>query len=529
MALDGLFLNKLVNELKHLKDEHIGKIYQIGKNEFIFQIAKEKLLISLERNSYRVSLTDKEYQNPKEASTFCMVLRKYFESGKIIDIYQYNLDRILTIEVLNKNELNDKRITKIIIELMGKNSNLIITDQNDIIIDAFKKIGVSVIGRTILPKAKYIYPDEDKLNIYEDQLNEDMFSTKKVIIDTFYGLSPLIINHLLENNDPIKEINKLQNECHPTIFKKDNKTDFYFYPLGESIKEYQTLSLLLEDFYFQKTIDDIKSNKFSNLKQIVLRELKKQNKKLESLDIDLSNSNNNLIYKKYANLIKANLYQYNEQKLDKIALYDYENNEEITIELDKEKSVKDNMFFFYQLAKKALNSLEHINKQKEITNDKIAYFNLILTQIDLATVAELEDIYNELKDEGIIRDNKKANKTKKKKIELTNFDLDGIKIYIGKNNLQNDYLTNHLAKSNYMWFHVKDAPGSHVVIFKEGDLTEKEIRFCANLAAKYSYYKDSSSVPVIYTLIKYIKKIPGKMNCFVNYSNEKTIYIDPSE
>lgn len=527
MGLDGLFLSKLLKELKTLENEYVGKIYQIGTSEFIFNVGKEKLFISLDRNSYRINLTKNNYLTPKEATLFSMVLRKYFEGGKITSIEQFKKDRIITITVLNKNEIGDKKALKLILELMGKNANMIITDKDDIIIDAYKKIGVSLIGKTILPKAKYLYQTEDKLDIFEDSYDISLYQDKKALAQAFLGLSPLVINKILEANDKLKLIEDLKVNSKAVIIDNNGKEDFYFYPLSRVIKEYESLSSLLDNFYYQKTIKDLKSSKYSNLEQIVKRELKKNQKKLDNLNDDLNTSIKNQEYLNYANLIKANLYQFKDEKMDEITLFDYTKNQDVKINLDDKLSVKENMQEFYKIANKAKNSISFINHQIELTIDKIDYFNLLLTQVGLADLKDLEEIYLELKEQNIINDHKKIKG--KNKIELYSESLDGIKIYVGKNNKQNDYLTNHLAKPNYMWFHVKDAPGSHVVICKEDSLSEKEIRYCAKLAAKYSFYKDSSSVAVIYTKVRNIKKIPGKMNCFVNYANEKAIFIDPND
>jgi predicted ribosome quality control (RQC) complex YloA/Tae2 family protein len=209
-------------------------------------------------------------------------------------------------------------------------------------------------------------------------------------------------------------------------------------------------------------------------------------------------------------------------------LFNYYTNEDITIELENKYSIKENANRFFTKHQKSKKAIIYINEQIEIANNEIEYLELILSQIINANVNDIEQIKQELIENHYIKKtNNKTNKNRKEKIEiLTYYTSSGTKILVGKNNIQNEYITHKLAKANDMWYHVKDAPGSHVLVVDPTN-TEEEIRTASILAAYYSSYQSSSSVCVNYTLARWIKKIPGKRNCFVTYSNEKTIYIDP--
>ena len=530
--LDGLFLAKLKDELNILLGARIQKINQIGKTEFLFILHKDKkykLLISLDRNYYRINLTEKEYETPVEPTMFTMLLRKHFEGGILHQIEQFETDRIITLTILKQTELYDKKYKKMIIELMGKNSNLIIAENNDEIIDAYKKIGVSETGNTILPHAIYSWPKDKKVNILKDDYH-GIVDTKDDILNNIYGISPKYATYIINQDNPKDYLNKIKNlPIRPSSFIYNDKQEFYFTPLNQEYKEYKTLSSLLEEFYFRKTYQDIKKETSNNLDIIVNNQIKKLKNKINNLEDDLNTANNNLKYQHLGTLIINNLYQIKGERLDNITLYDYEEEKDINISLDKTKTVKDNAKNFFTKANKAKKSIEPISNQINIAKDEIEYLELIKFQIQDANIKDILEIKEELIEKHYIKDTTKGKKHKKQKPNLLSYDLDGIKVYVGKNNLQNDYLTNHLANNNDYWFHVAYGPGSHVVIMKSEALTEKEIRFCANLAAYHSYYKDSSSVPVIYTRIRDLRKIPGKKNCFVQYKNEHLIYIDPEK
>ena len=539
MALDGLMLYHLINELRELKNGKIGKITQVGNNDFVFVIRNNgknnKLFISLERNQYRIALTDKEYIAPSNATMFAMLLRKHFEGGTIIDINQNGLDRIAIFKVLKTNEFGDKVDKYLIIELMGKNSNLIVCDENFIIIDSLKKNGISEDGRTVLPKALYEFPQENKHNIFsltDDEIKnvyENSVNNFKDIIATFSGFSPLIAKYIFNHKAPIAALLELKHSLpSPRLITLDGKEDYVCCEIGEATKTFDSISALLEEFFYHKTIQTEVLEKSNNLKTHINHTIKRLENKLVKLQEELTEAKDSEKYRIFGELIINNLYQIKDEKLDKITLFNYYTNEDITILLDKKISVKTNANKFFIKHQKAKKAITYITEQIEISKDELAYLQIIASQIEKANVKDIEQIKTELEENHYIKKSSNKNvKNRKEKIEiLTYLTSNNTEILVGKNNIQNEYITHQVAKANDLWFHVKDAPGSHVVL-KNPTNTEEEIRTAAILAAYYSSYQSSSSVPVTYTLARYVKKIPGKRNCFVTFTNEKTIYIDP--
>lgn len=537
MALDGLLISKLLNEFKPLINGKIQKISQVGNNDFLFVIRNHtnfRLFLSLDRNQYRLCLTDKEYINPNNATMFTMFLRKHLEGGIIKAIYQHELDRIVTIEVNKINEFGDNKCKKTIIELMGKNSNLVITDNEDVIIDAFRKIGVSENGRTIMPKAKYIYPIDNKLNIYKADKeaiisNYQMVNSYQDIVHLFSGFSPLIAKHIINHKAPIELICNLKNiEINPVVFNLNHKNDFYFINLGEKVNSYSSISKLLEEYYYQKTIELQVQEKSNNLSTHINHTITKLTNKIVKLEDELKIAMDADKYKELGELIMNNLYQLPKNNVKEVNLFNYYTNENITIELDDSINIKANANKFFTKYQKGKKARTYIQEQINLANEEILYLELIATQIKTANVKDIEEIKQELINNHYLKASTNQPKKKKEKIELqVYYTSNDTPIYVGKNNLQNEYLTHSFANPNDLWMHVKDGPGSHVIIHKDGEFNEEEIRSGAILAAFYSKFQDSSSVAVDYTKARYVKKIPGRKNCFVTYTNQKTIYIDP--
>lgn len=539
MALDGLMIHHLIEELQFLSNGKIGKISQVGNNDFLFVIRatgkNNKLFVSVERNQYRIALTEKEYIAPANATMFTMLLRKHFEGGTILKITQHDLDRIVMFKIAKTNEFGDKKNKYLIVELMGKNSNIIITDEEMVIIDSLRKNGISEDGRTILAKALYTYPDSTKLNIFKLSDNEiiNLYETKvndyKDIIGLLSGFSPIIAKYIFNNKAPIQSLIDIKNlSVFPCISTIEGKEDFLCFNIGNVKETYSSLSTLLEEYFYKKTISNEVMEKSNNLKTHIAHTIKRLKSKIVKLNEELNEAKDGDKYRIYGELIINNLYQIKDEKTDKITLLNYYTNEFVTISLDIKFSVKENANRFFQKSQKCKKAVTYILEQIKIANDELEYLELVMVQIENANVIDIEQIKNELIENHYIKKTSSKNtKPKKEKIEvLTYTTSSGSKILVGKNNVQNEYITHKIAKPNDLWFHVKDAPGSHVLVI-DPTFTEEEIRSAALLAAYYSTYQTSSSVAVDYTLARYVKKIPGKRNCFVTFTNQKTIYIDP--
>ncbi|MCR5646807.1 MAG: NFACT RNA binding domain-containing protein, partial [Acholeplasmatales bacterium] len=310
------------------------------------------------------------------------------------------------------------------------------------------------------------------------------------------------------------------------IIDANNKKDFYFNPLSyEIIKSYDSISLLLDDYYFKEDLKSKVKAKTGDLLSFVNKQIAKYTKKLEKLDLELIDANDSDKYRIYGELLLSNSNLKN--KLSEIEVFNYYTSENIKIKLDNKITVLDNSNKYFKKYQKAKSSIKYINEQIEEAHNEIDYFTVLKYQLIDASINEALEIQDELIENKYLFNKEITNKKKNQKPKLLTYEVNNTLISVGKNNIQNEYLTHKLSNSNDMWFHVKDAPGSHVVIHSSEELSEELIRTAANLAAYYSAYKESSSVPVDYTRIRNIKKIPKRRACFVTYKHQSTIYIDP--
>ena len=532
MSLDGILFYKLSNELNNLSTGKIMKIQEVSDDEFLFTIRRDrenyKLLISLSPNYPRINITTKSYSFPKEPKPFTMLLRKHFEGSILNSISTHETDRIMTLRTSRYNELGDFEIKDLVVEIMGRYSNLIIVENNKVI-DALRHIGVSDM-RSILPNSNYEFPDTfNKLNPFsysKDELKNILkdINNPKELCQKVLGLSyqNALLAFLSEN--PIDKIIEIIYDNTPTL-STNPKRDINYTNQNEG-KVYETYSSLLDEFYSDESLKERIKSKTNNILSFVKKLIKKNEDKIVKLNKEIDDTKKAETYKLYGELLIAN--SYINEKMDKIELLNYYTNEMITIPLDKKLYIKENANQYFKKYRKSKNTKIYANRELEQASNEIEYFKLLESQIENAEVLDdVLQIQDELIKEKYLIPQKKTQKLQKPQI-LT-FEIDGSLVYVGKNNIQNEIITHDLSRKEDLWFHVKDAPGSHVLLKKDSDYTENDIRMCANLAAYYSTYQNSSSVAVNYTKIKYIKSIPGKRKCFVSIREEKTIYIDPSK
>ena len=535
MSIDGCFIHYLTTELnQEILNFKINKIYQPAPLEIVLQlrgknetglIVNKQLLISSKLDHPRIHLLTKKISNPEVPNNFCMLLRKYIERGVIKEIKQYQNDRLIELHINAYNELDDENTFILIFEIMGRNSNIILLNSENTIIDALRKLPPSFDNlRTIIPHAKYNYPSSTKsINPFNKEI--------PLLLDNLQGVSKQLLNTLneLDNSNILSFLNQ---EIKPVIFKTEKKLDFYAYPLSndyEVISTHQTLSEMLEEYY-NESLKTVNYNAVE-LEKTIQKELKKANIKLSNLTLDLQNAKENLKYSNIGILLQSNLYKVKKGDTKVIVLDYFNNNEELEINLNPLLDPSSNLKAIFNKAKKASNAIVEVKKQIDIVLKEIEYLNTILFQLSIADNKDLEEIKLELSLNGYLKSNQKYKK-KQQKIEFITYKVDDILIYVGKNNTQNDYLTHKIASSNDYWFHTKNLPGSHVIVkIPENDpnfiMSEKLIRAAANIAAYYSTGKTSSSVPVDYTKVRYLKKVPGMKGSFVTLQNQKTIYIDP--
>lgn len=535
MPIDGCFIHYLTNELNtEIVNYKINKIYQPAPLEVVLQlrgknetglIVNKQLLISSKLDSPRVHLLNKKITNPEVPNNFCMLLRKYIERGVINNISQYQNDRLIEFHITAYNELDDENSFTLIFEIMGRNSNIILVNSDFTIIDALRKLPPSFENsRTIIPKAKYIYPvSNKKINPFEDEIPQ--------VLEAIQGLSKPLLNTLNElDTSKIKDF--LNQEISPIIYKTEKKLDFYAYPLSSEynvVSKHLSLSNMLEEYY-NESLKTVNYNAIE-MEKIISKELKKATIKLSNLESDLQLSKENLKYSNIGILLQSNLYKVKKGDT-KVTVYDYfNNNKELEIILNPLLDPSSNLKAIFNKAKKAQKAQVEIKKQIEKVTNEIEYFNTILFQLSISNNNDLEEIKSELILNGYIKSHQKVKK-KQQKIDILSYNILDVIIYIGKNNTQNDYLTHKIASSNDYWFHTQKLSGSHVIVKvpennPNFEMSEKIIRTAANLAAYYSTAKTSSSVPVDYTKVRNLKKVPGIKGSFVTMTNQKTIYIDP--
>ena len=562
MAFDGIVLKQVTSELEScLIGGKINKVYEPNINEIILGIysggKNYALLCNISSNSYRLHLTTTSKPNPLNAPNFCMLLRKHLVGSRIKSISTPSLERLVKIELEAYNELNDLLTKTLVIELMGKHSNIILLNENNIIIDSLRHLDISSGSlRDIMPAREYILPTSDKLDFYK--VSKDMFLSKidrsiiKSISDNFTGISHCFVSNLIETlqisdlNYTKEDLCLLYDKIHSIlsylgtnkVICKSTCNNDYTIMLENNNENLQT-NFFLDDFYSKKEKDESILMYRNNLLKLVLTALKKVSKKISNMNSKLSECNNMDIYRIYGELITSNLYQIDSNSNQKsITLNNYyDENKEITIPLDNTISVSYNAKKFFKKYHKLKNTLEIVSGQKLEAEQELDYLESIVYELESASsISELDEIYQEICENGIFKVKEKScikkNKVNKRKVhdeyEPIIYTVDGFTLYVGKNNKQNDYITTKLGKNEDLWFHTKDIRGSHCLLKSNGQKVEEHtILACAQIAAFHSKAKLSSNVPVDYCYIKHVKKPNGSKPGMVIYTNNKTLYVTP--
>lgn len=582
MSFDGIVTNSIVNELKSaLTGGRIDKIYQPEKDELWLYIRNKgenyKLLISAASNNPRIYLTETAKENPQSPPMFCMLLRKHLSGGIILDIEQFKMDRIISINISSLDELGDPSKKTLSIEIMGRHSNIIFVDHEDgKIIDAIKRVTPEMSRvRQVLPDMPYNFPpDQGKLNpllASKDNFIE-LIQTEKPetpIFKFFYfnymGLSPLVSKEICfnANIDRKKKLHELSGEEIDTLFlnfsnimnkvkakkfnpmyiksKEGKVLAFYtlnLYQFEKGEKFYlPTISEVLDIVYEVKDNFDRISQKSQSIKKLVQTKLDRSIKKLSKQKKELKESKDRDKYKVYADVISANIHNIG-PGLEKVSLPNFydENMEKIDIPLNKKISAPQNAQKYYKKYSKLKSRESLLKRQLKETKDEIEYLENVLISIEHSTgIKEIEEIRDELIKENYIRDSRKdrlrRKRKKQDKIKPLHFlSEDGFDIYVGKNNVQNEYVTLKLARKNDLWLHVQGMPGSHVIIKKSNkEIPPRTLEEAGYLAAYYSKAKHSSNVSVDYTEKKHVRKPSGSKTGMVIYDNFQTLNINPSK
>lgn len=479
--LDAIGISFLVEELKEIIGYRINKIYQYDNNSFSFIISKKELYFQIKDTESILYLKNKKSDNTQFKSNFLLSLRNKLENSIIKNIDILNDDRIVKIEFEKINILGNLEKYYIIFELMGRHSNIFLLDEKNKIINIFNN-NVSIENKRFYSiNSNYTLFDLEK-----EKLNfEKIYTSPEEMVNQIKGIGKIFANDSYNNIEKRKEIvdNK---KVH--IFTKDD--NFYLtYSNFSKFKnydkvEFNTLNEAL-NFYFEVYFNiSIINDKKRKLKNFVLNKLKKNNKILSKIEEDKIKNKDYEKYKKYGDLLVSNLYSL-KGKEEEIRVYDYENEKYINIKLDKNKTASENLRNYYKLYRKKRKAMEFSIERKNEIEDEIVYFNSVLNFVEMETeYVGLIEIEKEL---GILTEKRNKVKTKDKKRELHKYVINNFEVIVGRNNIENNYITFEIAKNYDIWLHVRDIPGSHVIIVTEKKKVDLDtIKTVAKLAAKHS-------------------------------------------
>ena len=540
MSFDGFFLHHMIEELRReLVNGRIQKINQPFEQELVLQIRSNRqshrLLLSAHPVFGRIQLTQTTFENPAQPSTFIMVLRKYLQGALIESIEQIENDRIVEITVSNKNEIGDHIQATLIIEIMGKHSNILLVDKSSHkILEVIKHVGFSQNSyRTLLPGSTYIAPpSNESLNPFtvKDEKLFEILQTQELKAknlqslfqglgrDTAYELESLLVSDKLSTFR-----NFFSQETKPCL----TETSFSPIPFENSVGEpFTSLSDLLDTYYKDKAERDRVKQQASELIRRVENELQKNRHKLKKQEKELLATDNAEEFRQKGELLTTFLHQVpNDQ--DQVVLDNYYTNQPITIALDKALTPSQNAQRYFKRYQKLKEAVKYLTELIEETKATILYLESVETVLNQAGLEEIAEIREELIQTGFIRRRQREKIQKRKKPEQYLASDGKTIIYVGRNNLQNEELTFKMARKEELWFHAKDIPGSHVVISGNLNPSDEVKTDAAELAAYFSKGRLSNLVQVDMIEVKKLNKPTGGKPGFVTYTGQKTLRVTP--
>ena len=569
MSFDAIVTRALTDEFNNnYIGARVDKIYQTEKDEIMINMRSKdgsfKVLVSASSNNPRFYVSKISKENPSEAPLFSMILRKNLSGSKLVKVEQFGFDRAAQFVFSGYNEFHEEALYYLVVEIMGKYSNIVLCNENHKVIDAIKRVSTVMSSkREIEPGLIYegppVFDRISPISVDEEDLKNMMTNNadlelRDFLMRSFLGLSTEIANkilfdaaiddkNLLKNLDE-NDANKFISSFIKTFEEvKEKNYSFNIYKLSERKSAYNAINLnqyaslerenfssiseLLDKYYYEKDQKDRIAQRSQNMRHTISANLKRAKNKLQKQKEEMLESANRETYKVYADLISSNIHKIS-KGLKEIKLENfYDNMNEISVPLDQKLSAVQNAQKYYKRYQKMKQREIVLEKQIENTEDEINYLELVTDAIDRTDdVKNLDEIYFELIKNNYIKKDKKI-KNKPKKIAIHSVDYDDTsKVYYGKNNLQNEYITFKVADKNDVWMHVKGFPGSHVVIKSGGYPSDELLVFAAKIAAKNSKAKDSNKVDVDFTTRKNVKKHPSGKTGLVNYVNFKTITVD---
>lgn len=576
MALDGAFLSLLCEEIERgVLDARIDKIYQPSKEEIILLLrgreGARRLLLSANASGARVHFTKETVENPKSPPMFCMLLRKYLGSGRLVAVRQQGMDRILFLDFETYNEFSDRVTVTLAVEIMGRHSNIIVLDQNGKIIDAIKRVNDEMSSvRMILPGLSYTLPPaQDKLSLVEDGIGEIVERVRsgkdgelsKCILGAVEGISPLLAREIadyvtrgehkykseLDDNQydrlafSLSQVRKILVEKHPVptmVLDLEGKPkDFSFMEIRQYghmmlSKGYETLSGLLDDFYSERDRIERMKQRSHNLLKFIVNLNDRIVRKLDLQRQELAQSKNREQLKICGDLLSANLYRLQKgMAAAKLENFYEEGSPEIKIQLDPALTPVQNAQKYYAEYRKADTAEKKLKELIAQGERELVYVDSIFDAITRTnSESELAAIKAELAEGGYIK-NIRARKQKPEKLKPKRYrSSDGFAILVGRNNTQNDELTLRTARGNDLWLHTQKIPGSHTIVLSEGkEISNQAIEQAAIIAAYNSRAQQSAQVPVDYTQVRNVKKPNGAKPGMVIYETYQTAYVTPDK
>ncbi|VUX10935.1 Uncharacterised protein [Streptococcus pasteurianus] len=541
MSFDGFFLHHLTKELQEeLLYGRIQKVNQPFERELVLTIRNNrknyKLLLSAHPVFGRVQITTADFQNPQTPNTFTMIIRKYLQGAIIESITQIENDRILEIAFSNKNEIGDNIKVTLMVEIMGKHSNIILIDKAESkIIESIKHIGFSQNSyRTILPGSTYLAPPKTEAKnpftvsdekLFELLQTEDL--APRNLQKLFQGLGRDTAENLAAqlSNNKLKQFRTFfARPCQPNMTDKS----FAAVLFDKSDKQFDCLSELLDVFYQDKAERDRVNQQSSDLIHRVQTELDKNIKKLGKQEKELLATENAEEFRQKGELLTTYLTLVPNNQ-DQVELDNYYTNEKIVIALDKSLTPSQNAQRYFKKYQKLKEAVKHLTGLIQETKDTITYLESVETALNHAAISDIEDIREELVETGFVKRRTRDKRHKRKKPEQYLASDGKTIIMVGRNNLQNDELTFKMAKKGELWFHAKDIPGSHVLIKDNLNPSDEVKTDAAELAAYYYAARLSNLVQVDMIEAKKLNKPTGGKPGFVTYTGQKTLRVTPTE
>lgn len=557
MAFDGFFTHAVVHELDQtLATGRVAKVNQPYPAELIMTIRAHRhnysLLLSANPTYPRMQITQIAYQNPAVPSNFAMTMRKYLEGAILESIEQVDNDRIIKMNFKTRDELGDQQRLVLVIEIMARHSNVsLVNEKNHKIIDTIKHVGSDQNRvRLLLPGATFVMPPkQDKVNpylpnqIYTDLVRKDLDENElaKQLQARYQGLGRQSAQELARE---LQASSDLPTTYH-TFLKQFENPDRVIYDdnngkrqfaafLPSNIKEeqlthYDTLSVMLDAFYAQKAERDRSKELAGQVLKVLHNELKKDRRKVKKLKQQLEDAAKADYYRIRGEILTTYLGKLTAGMTEITLPNFYDDNKPLKIKLDPELSPSRNAQKYFTKYDKLKTSVDYVKEQLKLANDEINYLANIESQIDLASPADIQEIRLELQQQGYIKQKRQKSK-KRRKVRVSKPEefhtSNGTTVLVGKNNLQNDRLSFKIANKNDIWLHVKDIPGSHVII-RDSDPDEQTLLEAAQLAAYFSKGRNSDNVPVDYLPAKRLHKPNGAKPGFVTFTGQKTLYVTP--